>query len=244
MLQPAVRSMVEMKETALEKCLEHSKFSAQWSQSHVCTFLYTPWHLVLSWPRGPSVSSMLNWPEIFRIVSKPLFPRQPLAPEIIPPPGVLLKQHPNISYAWSVSYPSSATSPSLGSNHHLAGPMTNQSGFVLSEVLDTQSSHMKLFSCDPQGCEKSKDWLYFSSGISSGAGRWYPLHRSWNSLGNTKHFRRHRFWAMDLTFPADVECTSESPVARLLNPIPRVSDSAGLGNSTRICISNKFLTSF
>ena len=171
MLQPTVRSMVEMKETALGKCLEQSAFSAQWSQSHDCTFLYTPWHLVLSWPRGPSVSSMLNWLERFRIVSKPLLPRQPLAPEITPPPGVLLKQHPSTSYAWSVSYPSSATSPSLGGNHHLAGPVTTQSFCVPSEVLDTQSSHMKLFSCDPQGCEKSQDGLYFSSGVSSGAGR-------------------------------------------------------------------------
>lgn len=61
--------------------------------------------MILSWLRIPSTFCMLNWLEILRAVSKPLFPRQPLALKIIPPPGTLLKQHPNISYAWSTYLP-------------------------------------------------------------------------------------------------------------------------------------------
>ena len=83
------------------------------------------------------------------------------------------------------------------------GPVTIHSLFVLSKVLDTQSGHMKLFSCGLQGCEKSQDWLYLFSGISR-AGRWHPLHTPWNSSRNTKHFRRLRFWAMGLPFPANI----------------------------------------
>ena len=93
--------------------------------------------------------------------------------------------------------------PALGVPTTWQGPVTIHSLFVLSKVLDTQSGHMKLFSCGLQGCEKSQDWLYLFSGISR-AGRWHPLHTPWNSSGNTKHFRRLRFWAMDLPFPANI----------------------------------------
>ena len=168
---------------------------------------------------------MLNWLELLRIVSKALFPRQPLALKIIPPPGTLLKQHPNISYAWSMSsshHPHTLVHlPAPGVPTTWQGPVTIQSLFVLSKVLDTKSSHMKLFSCGLQGCEKSQNWLYLSSGISR-AGRWHPLHTPWNSSGNTKHFRRLRFWAMGLPFPANIGI---SQVAQWVKNPPAVQDT-------------------
>ena len=62
--------------------------------------------------------------------------------------------------------PSSPSCPGLssglGSICYLAGPATIKIFFVLSEVLDIQSSHIHLFSFDPHSSEKSQDWLFFS----------------------------------------------------------------------------------
>lgn len=176
----------------------------------------------------------LTW-NIFTILSKPPFPlpRQSLALERILLPGILLQRHPNLSCTRSMSYchypHTLACLPVLG------GPITWQGQwlsrafyFVLSKVLDTQSSPVHLFSCDPySSSEKSQDWFYlFLAEQADVTLSTHPgIHPGIPSTSGGYHFlpilRIRIFW-----MPVDTE---------VAEPHPRVSDSAGLESSMRIC---------
>lgn len=120
--------------------------------------------------------------------------------------------------------------PSLGRTHHLAGPVIIKSFFffVLSKVLDTQSSPVHLFSCDPySSSEKSQDWFYlFLAEQEDVTLSTHPeIHPEIPSTSGGYHFLPilciKVFW-----MPVDTE---------VAEPHPRVSDSAGRESSMRIC---------